>query len=73
MTPEAWPAYLALSLPELRGRAARAVEALAACAVCPRDCKVDRLAERTAVCKTGRQARVASHFPHLGEEDCLRG
>ena len=73
MMAEAWPAYLALSPDELRRRAARAVEALAACAVCPRDCKVDRLAERTAVCKTGRHARVASHFSHLGEEDCLRG
>ncbi len=73
MTAEAWPAYLALSPAELRKRAARAVRALAACTVCPRDCKVDRLVDRTAVCKTGRQARVASHFPHLGEEDCLRG
>ncbi|MBI2525220.1 MAG: radical SAM protein [Candidatus Rokubacteria bacterium] len=68
-----WPAYLALSPAELRKRAARAVKALAACTACPRDCKVDRLAERTAVCKTGRYARVASHFPHRGEEDCLRG
>jgi len=34
---------------------------------------VNRIENRAAVCKTGRQARVASHFPHLGEEDCLRG
>jgi putative pyruvate formate lyase activating enzyme len=26
-----------------------------------------------AVCKTGRYAQVSSSFPHLGEEDCLRG
>jgi putative pyruvate formate lyase activating enzyme len=25
------------------------------------------------VCKTGRHAIVSSHFPHHGEEDCLRG
>ncbi len=25
------------------------------------------------VCRTGRYARVSSYFPHLGEEDCLRG
>jgi putative pyruvate formate lyase activating enzyme len=34
---------------------------------------VDRLANKTAACHTGRYARVASYFPHHGEEDCLRG
>jgi putative pyruvate formate lyase activating enzyme len=34
---------------------------------------VDRLAEETAVCHTGRHAIVASWGPHLGEENCLRG
>jgi putative pyruvate formate lyase activating enzyme len=34
---------------------------------------VDRLANKTAACKTGRYATVSSYFPHLGEEDCLRG
>jgi putative pyruvate formate lyase activating enzyme len=34
---------------------------------------VDRLADKTATCHTGRYARVSSHFPHFGEEDCLRG
>jgi len=28
---------------------------------------------RVGVCNTGRYARVASAFPHFGEEDCLRG
>jgi putative pyruvate formate lyase activating enzyme len=41
--------------------------------VCPRECKVDRLADRPGLCKVGRHAVVASHFPHFGEEDCLRG
>ena len=50
-----------------------AVERLAHCEACPRNCGVDRLADRTAVCKTGRYALVSSYFPHLGEEDCLRG
>ncbi len=68
-----WPAYLALSLAELRRRAAEAVEALASCTACPRNCRVNRLEGKTAVCKTGRYARVASYFPHFGEEDCLRG
>jgi putative pyruvate formate lyase activating enzyme len=34
---------------------------------------VDRLADRPGLCKVGRHAVVASHFPHFGEEDCLRG
>jgi putative pyruvate formate lyase activating enzyme len=67
------PAYLGLPLAELRRRAALAVEGLVCCTACPRNCRVDRLANKTAACKTGRYARVASYFPHFGEEDCLRG
>ncbi len=66
-------AYLELGVAELRRRAAEALELLRSCAVCPRDCGVNRLEDRYAVCKTGRLARVSSFFPHLGEEDCLRG
>ena len=50
-----------------------ALEELRCCRVCPRDCDVDRLADKKAVCRTGRHALVASAFPHFGEEDCLRG
>jgi putative pyruvate formate lyase activating enzyme len=49
------------------------LESLGHCLVCPRDCGVDRMADKTAACKTGRFARVSSYFPHFGEEDCLRG
>ena len=58
---------------ELRRRAAAGLERLSHCLVCPRDCGVDRMADKTAACKTGRYARVSSHFPHFGEEECLRG
>jgi putative pyruvate formate lyase activating enzyme len=68
------PAYLALHRRgELQRRAEEAVRGLKECRVCPRDCRVDRLADKTAVCQTGRYAQVSSYFPHLGEEDCLRG
>jgi putative pyruvate formate lyase activating enzyme len=68
------PAYLRLyRTGELQKRARDAIETLASCRVCPRDCGVDRLADKTAACKTGRYARVGSYFPHFGEEDCLRG
>ncbi len=67
------PAYLNLSRAELAERARRAVASLAECRVCPRDCAVDRLADKWSACKTGRHAIVGSAFPHFGEEDCLRG
>ena len=68
------PAYLRLyESGELERRVGRAVEALKSCEVCPRDCGVDRLADKFAVCKTGRYAVVSSYFAHFGEEDCLRG
>jgi len=58
---------------ELTERVNRALLALRSCEVCPRNCRVNRLEDRFAVCKTGRHAVVASYFPHFGEEDCLRG
>jgi putative pyruvate formate lyase activating enzyme len=69
------PPYLALHHSgELIERAERARELLAErCRVCPRLCKVDRLADQPGLCGVGRHAVVASHFPHFGEEDCLRG
>ncbi|MEB2314311.1 MAG: radical SAM protein [Sorangiineae bacterium] len=67
------PAYLALGATEIRRRAERAVASLASCRACPRGCAVDRLRGVARVCATGRYARVASYYPHFGEEDCLRG
>jgi putative pyruvate formate lyase activating enzyme len=69
------PPYLELHRSgELERRAHAALELLGApCRVCPRECSVDRLADERGLCKIGRRATVASHFPHFGEEDCLRG
>jgi putative pyruvate formate lyase activating enzyme len=59
---------------ELERRAAKAHELLGPrCVVCPRGCKVDRRDDVPGLCAIGRHAVVASHFPHFGEEDCLRG
>ena len=58
---------------ELARRVARALKLLQSCTACPRNCRVNRLEDKFAVCKTGRHAVVSSHFPHHGEEDCLRG
>jgi putative pyruvate formate lyase activating enzyme len=70
------PSYLRLHRSgELRDRARRALELLRgpSCTVCPRLCTVDRLADERGLCRIGRHAIVASHFPHFGEENCLRG
>lgn len=72
--PQTWPAYLRLAQTgELRQRAEQARQTLAACRVCPHKCGVNRLSDETGICGIGRLARVASAFPHFGEEDCLRG
>ncbi len=68
------PAYLALHRRgDLQVRVEQARRELAECHICPRLCEVDRLAGQMGVCKIDRHARVASYFPHFGEEDCLRG
>ncbi len=58
---------------ELQRRVGEALAALEDCTLCPRDCHVNRLADKFAVCKTGRYAVVSSAFAHFGEENCLRG
>jgi putative pyruvate formate lyase activating enzyme len=68
------PAYLALHRSgELAERIQQGLEALENCTLCPRLCKVNRLEGFTGVCKTGRYALVSSAFPHMGEENPLRG
>jgi putative pyruvate formate lyase activating enzyme len=68
------PAYLALHRSGvLAERVTAGLRELEDCCACPRHCHVNRLANQTKVCHTGRFARVASAFPHFGEEDCLRG
>jgi putative pyruvate formate lyase activating enzyme len=68
------PAYLeTLAKGELARKVEQGLEALRSCRVCPRDCDADRLSGEVGICKTGRHAVISSAFPHLGEEDCLRG
>ena len=55
----------------LREKADEALELLRSCQVCPRQCEVNRIENKTGVCKSGRLARVTSAFAHFGEEDCM--
>jgi putative pyruvate formate lyase activating enzyme len=68
------PAYLALlDSGELNARVEAAREHLKRCDLCPWECHIDRMAGRLGACKTSRRARVASAFPHFGEEAPLTG
>lgn len=68
------PSYLRLhESGELTRRAEAAVERLAFCRLCPRECAVDRLSGETGYCGTGRLSVVASFQPHFGEESPLVG
>lgn len=68
------PAYLSLyRTGELKKRTAQATESLASCEICPRACHENRLLDELGICKIGRYARVDNYFPHMGEENCLRG
>ncbi len=68
------PAYQALlRTGELAKRRDRAVEVLSECRLCPRECRVNRLSGETGFCRSGREAVVASHGPHFGEERPLVG
>ena len=51
----------------------QALELLESCALCPRECRVDRLAGQEGSCRTARQARMDSAGPHFGEEPPLVG
>lgn len=68
------PAYLATyESGLLTEKIAEALDCLKSCALCPRDCEVDRFNDLRSVCRSGRYARVSSYFAHTGEEDVLRG
>ena len=68
------PSYLELfEKGGLRDRIETAREILHTCILCPRKCKVDRLAGQTGVCKTAARAWISSFNPHFGEEAPLVG
>ncbi len=56
----------------LAERARQAADALADCTLCANDCHIDRRV-KVGVCRTGVDPVVSSAFPHMGEEDPLRG
>ena len=51
----------------------KASDMLKACAVCPRDCGIDRTRDETGFCEAGFLPEVSSYSPHFGEESPLVG
>jgi len=58
---------------ELRRRVRAAYDRLKECDLCPHDCRVNRLAGATGVCRVAWQPRVASANIHHGEEPPISG
>ncbi len=68
------PSYIALHKSGELERRARVLEArLGSCDICPRDCKVDRLAGGRGACHSGRLPIVSSVCAHHGEEPAISG
>lgn len=71
---DSWPGYLKIAAEGVLGeRLAQAQKILESCRLCPRECRVNRLAGEKGYCRTGAQALVSSYSPHFGEEDPLAG
>ncbi|MCX7927632.1 MAG: radical SAM protein [Candidatus Omnitrophica bacterium] len=68
------PGYLKLHRTgELAKRAQRLWDIMKSCRLCPRQCKVDRLAGKKGFCQANSQLMVSSFHPHFGEERPLVG
>ncbi|HXX80290.1 MAG TPA: radical SAM protein [Thermodesulfovibrionales bacterium] len=65
--------YLALSSAKFEERVERAWEMLRRCALCPRECGVDRTAGELGFCNAGTTSIVSSWGSHFGEEKPLVG
>jgi putative pyruvate formate lyase activating enzyme len=57
----------------LRKKIQAAYKILNSCNLCPRRCRVNRIAGETGICKTAKLAWVSSYNPHFGEESPLVG
>jgi len=68
------PAYIALyKNGELQRRVEGLGKILASCCLCPRACKVNRLAGEKGYCLAGAEVMISSASPHFGEEPPLVG
>jgi putative pyruvate formate lyase activating enzyme len=62
-----------IDLTTLQHRAARLIARLAACDICPRQCRVNRLNGELGYCHSGLLPIVSSYCGHGGEEPAISG
>jgi len=68
------PSYISLyKSGELALRIDKLFNILKSCTLCPRACKVNRLTGESGFCGAGEKLKIASAFPHFGEEPPLVG
>ena len=68
------PAYLETHRTgRLAQKIRQAYKRLEDCTLCPRQCRVNRMAGETGICRTGSQMLVSAAHPHFGEESPLVG
>ena len=68
------PAYLKLHRSgELKERGQKLWDIMESCELCPRRCKVNRLAGEKGFCQATSELMAASYHPHFGEERPLVG
>jgi putative pyruvate formate lyase activating enzyme len=68
------PAYLALHRSgELKRRGDLLWDMMKRCALCPRECRIDRVAGNEGFCRASGRLEIASYHPHFGEERPLVG
>ena len=69
-----YPSYLkSYKVGQLKKIADRLFSSLESCRICPRLCKVNRLANKVGFCKTGKLPEVYSFMCHHGEEPPVSG
>lgn len=67
------PSYLELTEKQFNKKIEILFENLKSCAICPRNCRVDRSKGELGYCKTGTLPFISSYGPHFGEESVLVG
>jgi len=68
------PAYLKLHITgELKKRGEKLWKIMESCQLCPRNCRVNRLAGKRGFCGATSKLMVSSYHPHFGEERPLVG
>jgi putative pyruvate formate lyase activating enzyme len=67
------PSYLDLSAAEWRRKSGFFAGLSSPCRLCPRQCGAERENDRPGACQAGREAKIASHNLHFGEEPPISG